>query len=30
MFAVIYQGFIKNGMEEAYKKGWHEVAVSKL
>lgn len=26
MFAVIYQGFIKNGMEEAYKKAWHEVA----
>lgn len=26
MFAVIYQGFIKAGMEEAYKNAWHEVA----
>lgn len=25
MFAVIYQGFIKTGMEQAYKNAWHEV-----
>jgi hypothetical protein len=26
MFAVIYQGYIKHGMEEEYKRAWHEVA----
>ncbi len=26
MFAVIYQGYIKHGMEEDYKRAWHEVA----
>lgn len=26
MFAVIYQGYIKDGMEEQYKTAWQEVA----
>lgn len=26
MFAVMYQGYIKEGMEAEYKKAWHEVA----
>lgn len=27
MFAVIYQGYIKEGMENQYKMAWHEVAI---